>query len=184
MLIAFALEGLTVVRLKGGDPFVFGRGGEELEACRVAGIECHVVPGISAALAAAASAGAPLTHRGAAQAVIFVTGHAKTGEAPDLDWASLARPNQTVVIYMGVSNAGAIAARLIDAGRSLSTPALIVENASREDERHVLVTLAELGDAAKSFSGPALLMIGEAMALAEASVPDYPERILATAVAS
>ena len=184
MLIAFALEGLTVVRLKGGDPFVFGRGGEELEACRAAGIECHVVPGISAALAAAASAGAPLTHRGAAQAVIFVTGHAKAGEAPDLDWASLARPNQTVVIYMGVSNAGAIAARLIDAGRSLSTPALIVENASRADERHVLVTLAELGDAAKSFSGPALLIIGEAMALAEGSAPDYPARILATAVAS
>ena len=166
MLVAFALEGLTVVRLKGGDPFVFGRGGEELEACRAAGIECHVVPGISSALAAAASAGAPLTHRGAAQAVVFVTGHAKAGETPDLDWASLARPNQTVVIYMGVSNAASIAARLVEAGRSLSTPALIVENASRPDERRALVTLAELGEAAKSFSGPALLMIGEAMALA------------------
>ncbi len=166
MLVAFALEGLTVVRLKGGDPFVFGRGGEELEACRAAGIDCHVVPGISSALAAAASAGAPLTHRGAAQAVIFVTGHAKAGETPDLDWASLARPNQTVVIYMGVSNAASIAARLAEAGRSLYTPALIVENASRPDERRALVTLAELGEAAKSFSGPALLMIGEAMALA------------------
>jgi uroporphyrin-III C-methyltransferase len=166
MLVAFALEGLTVVRLKGGDPFVFGRGGEELQACRAAGVECHVVPGISSALAAAASAGAPLTHRGAAQAVVFVTGHAKAGETPDLDWAALARPNQTVVIYMGVSNAASIAARLVEAGRSLSTPALIVENASRPDERRALVTLAELGEAAKSFSGPALLMIGEAMALA------------------
>ena len=177
MLVAFALEGLTVVRLKGGDPFVFGRGGEELEACRAAGIECHVVPGISSALAAAASAGAPLTHRGAAQAVIFVTGHAKAGETPDLDWASLARPNQTVVIYMGVSNAASIAARLVEAGRNVSTPALIVENASRPDERRALVTLAELGEAAKSFSGPALLMIGEAMALAS-SERGLPARIL------
>ncbi len=178
MLVAFALEGLTVIRLKGGDPFVFGRGGEELEACRAAGVECHVVPGVSSALAAAASAGAPLTHRGAAQAVVFVTGHAKAGETPDLDWASLARPNQTVVIYMGVSNAAAIAARLVEAGRSLSTPALIVENASRPDERRALVTLAELGEAAKSFSGPALLMIGEAMALASSSERGLPARIL------
>jgi uroporphyrin-III C-methyltransferase len=178
MLIAFALEGLAVVRLKGGDPFVFGRGGEELEACRAAGVECHVVPGISSGLAAAASAGAPLTHRGAAQAVVFVTGHAKAGETPDLDWSSLARPNQTVVVYMGVSNAAAIAGRLVEAGRSLSTPALIVENASRPDERRALVTLAELGEAAKSFSGPALLMIGEAMALAHASERALPARIL------
>ena len=166
MLIAFALEGLTVVRLKGGDPFVFGRGGEELEACREAGIDCHVVPGISSALAAAASSGAPLTHRGVAQAVIFVTGHAKAGETPDLDWGALARPNQTVVIYMGVSNAPAIAARLIASGRDAATPALIVENASRADERRALVTLGELGETAERFSGPALLMIGEAMALA------------------
>ena len=92
MLVAFALEGLTVVRLKGGDPFVFGRGGEELEACRAAGVSCHVVPGISSALSAAASSGAPLTHRGAAQAVVFVTGHAKAGETPDLDWTA---PRQT-----------------------------------------------------------------------------------------
>ncbi len=166
MLIAFALEGLTVVRLKGGDPFVFGRGGEELEACRAAGVTCRVVPGVSSALAAAASSGAPLTHRGAAQAVVFVTGHAKAGETPDLDWTSLARPNQTVVIYMGVSNAASIAARLIETGRAASTPALIVENASRPDERRAAVTLGELGEAARSFSGPALLMIGEAMALA------------------
>ncbi len=169
MLVAFALEGLTVVRLKGGDPFVFGRGGEELEACRAAGLECHVVPGISAALAAAASSEAPLTHRGAAQAVTFVTGHAKSGERPDLDWPALAKPNQTVVIYMGVSNAAGIAENLAAAGRSLSTPALIVENASRPDERRALVTLGDLGETAKSFSGPALLMIGEAMALADVS---------------
>ncbi|MCW5760029.1 MAG: uroporphyrinogen-III C-methyltransferase, partial [Phenylobacterium sp.] len=97
MLVAFALEGLNVVRLKGGDPFIFGRGGEELEACREAGVECVVIPGVTAALAAAADAGAPLTHRGSAQAVTFVTGHAQNGE-PDLDWESLAKANQTVVI--------------------------------------------------------------------------------------
>ena len=166
MLVAFALEGLAVVRLKGGDPFVFGRGGEELEACRAAGIVCHIVPGISAALAASASAGAPLTHRGAAQAVTFVTGHAKAGEAPDLDWEHLAKANQTVVVYMGLSTAPAIAERLITAGRAPSTPALIVENASRPDERRVLTTLAGVGEVSKAFSGPALLMVGEAMALA------------------
>src|ERR1700677_121076 len=94
MLTAFALDGLTVVRLKGGDPFIFGRGGEEMEACRAAGVDCHVVPGVTAALAAAAGAGAPLTHRGAAQAVTFVTGHAASGGEPDLDWVSLARTNQ------------------------------------------------------------------------------------------
>ncbi len=168
LLVALALEGLTVVRLKGGDPFLFGRGGEELAACREAGVVCHVVPGITAALAASAGAGAPLTHRGSAQAVTFVTGHAAYGE-PNLDWASLARPNQTVVVYMGVSTAGLIAGRLIDAGRAASTPALIVENASRADERRFLTTLAGLAGAAEGLKGPALLMVGEAMAMADVS---------------
>lgn len=166
LLVALALEGLTVVRLKGGDPFLFGRGGEELAACRAAGVECHTVPGVTAALAASASAGAPLTHRGSAQAVTFVTGHAAHGE-PDLDWASLARPNQTVVVYMGVSTAGLIAGRLMGAGRMASTPALIVENASRADERRILTTLAGLAGAAEGLKGPALLMVGEAMAMAD-----------------
>jgi uroporphyrin-III C-methyltransferase len=168
MLVAFALEGLTVVRLKGGDPFVFGRGGEELEACREAGVRCDVIPGVTAALAAAASAGAPLTHRGAAQAVTFVTGHARSGEDPDLDWVALARPNQTVVIYMGLASAASIAGRLIGAGRSGSTPALVVENASLPGERRVPTTLGELAAAVAGLDGPALLMIGEAMALARA----------------
>jgi uroporphyrin-III C-methyltransferase len=168
MLVAFALEGLTVVRLKGGDPFIFGRGGEELEAARVAGVDCHVVPGVTAALAAGASAGAPLTHRGAAQAVTFVTGHAAKGGEPDLDWPALARPNQTVVIYMGLSMAAPIAARLMAAGRAGSVPALIVENASRADERRIVTTLSGLAEAAAALSGPALLIVGEAMALAQA----------------
>ncbi len=171
LLVAFAREGLTVVRLKGGDPFIFGRGGEELEACRAAGIVCHVVPGVTAALAAGAAAGAPLTHRGAAQAVTFVTGHAAAGGEPDLDWASLARPNQTVVIYMGVSTAAAIAARLIAAGRAGSTPALIVEDASLATERRIVTTLSGIGAAAESVAGPALLIVGEAMALARAEGP-------------
>jgi uroporphyrin-III C-methyltransferase len=173
MLVAFALEGLEVVRLKGGDPFIFGRGGEELEACRAAGLECRIVPGVTAALAAGAAAGAPLTHRGSAQAVTFVTGHAAqkahggSGE-PDLDWESLARPNQTVVIYMGLSMAAPIAARLLAAGRDGATPALIVENASRPDERRVTTDLAGLAEAAAALAGPALLIVGEAMALAQA----------------
>ncbi|HEY8617307.1 uroporphyrinogen-III C-methyltransferase [Phenylobacterium sp.] len=166
MLVAFALEGLNVVRLKGGDPFIFGRGGEELEACREAGVACHVVPGVTAALAASASAGAPLTHRGSAQAVTFVTGHAAKGAEPDLDWTSLARPNHTVVIYMGLSMAAPIAARLMAAGRDPATPAMIVENASRADERRVVTTVAGLAEAAAALGGPALLVIGEAMALA------------------
>ena len=170
MLVAFALEGLTVVRLKGGDPFMFGRGGEELEACREAGVECDVVPGVTAALAASAAAGAPLTHRGSAQAVTFVTGHAASGAEPDLDWASLAKANQTVVIYMGVSTAAAIAGRLTGAGRLAATPALIVENASRADERRIVTTLGGLADAAAGLTGPALLIVGEAMALAAASI--------------
>lgn len=167
MLVAFAQEGLKVVRLKGGDPFIFGRGGEELEACREAGVECHVVPGVTAALAAGAGAGAPLTHRGSAQAVTFVTGHAASGREPDLDWESLAKPNQTVVIYMGVSTAAGIAARLIAAGRPGSTPALVVENASRADENRIVTTLAALPAAAEAVAGPALLIVGEAMALAQ-----------------
>jgi uroporphyrin-III C-methyltransferase len=176
LLVALALEGLTVVRLKGGDPFLFGRGGEELAACREAGVDCTVVPGVTAALAASAGSGAPLTHRGAAQAVTFVTGHAapQNGEVgePDLDWTALARPNQTVVVYMGVSTAGLIAERLTAAGRAGSTPALVVENASRADERRILTTLAGLAVAAEGLKGPALLMVGEAMAMADVGSPD------------
>jgi len=176
MLVAFALEGLEVVRLKGGDPFIFGRGGEELEACREAGVECLIVPGVTAALAAGASAGAPLTHRGSAQAVTFVTGHAAKGGEPDLDWESLAKVNQTVVIYMGLSMAAPIAARLTAAGRAGSTPALIVENASRADERRVVTTLAGLAEAAANLDGPALLIVGEAMALAQSGEEGAGER--------
>jgi len=178
MLVAFALEGLTVVRLKGGDPFIFGRGGEELEACREAGIETFIVPGVTAALAAGAAAGAPLTHRGLAQSVTFVTGHAAKGGVPDLDWASLSRPNQTVVIYMGLSMAAPISLRLMAAGREGSTPALVVENASRSNERRILTTLAALGDVAMKVAGPGLLILGEAMELAQVGNAPWPVEAL------
>ncbi len=166
LLVALAREGLEVVRLKGGDPFVFGRGGEELLACRAAGVPCEVIPGITAAQAASALTGAPLTHRGLAQAVTLVTGHAAEGEAPDLDWAALARPNQTVAVYMGLASAAAIAVRLLAAGRASGTPVLLVENASRAAERRVLTPLGELAEAAAGMDGPAVLLIGETAALA------------------
>jgi uroporphyrin-III C-methyltransferase len=169
LLVGLAREGLKVVRLKGGDPFLFGRGGEELEYCRAAGVEAHVVPGVTAALAAAAGAGAPLTHRGLAQAVTFVTGHAASGGEPDLDWASLARTNHTVAVYMGLSTAPRIAERLIAAGRQGSTPVVVVENASLPDERRLLTTLAGLAEAVQGLDGPALLVIGEVAALADAA---------------
>ena len=122
LLVALARQGLNVVRLKGGDPFLFGRGGEEMLAAREAGLECDIVPGVSAGLAASAALQAPITHRGLAQAVTFVTGHAASGAEPDLDWPSLARTNHTVVVYMGVSTAAVLSARLIGAGRAASTP--------------------------------------------------------------
>lgn len=171
LLVGLASEGLNVVRLKGGDPFIFGRGGEELEACRAAGVPCEVIPGITAALAASASAGAPLTHRRSAQAVTFVTGHAAGDSEPDLDWEALARPNHTVVVYMGASTAGRIADRLIAAGRAPGTPALVVFRASRPDEVRCVTTLGALGEAATAESGPALLIVGEAMAEAIALAP-------------
>jgi uroporphyrin-III C-methyltransferase len=169
LLVALAREGLTVVRLKGGDPFLFGRGGEELQVLSAAGVEAHVVPGVTAALAAAAGAGVALTHRGLAQAAVFVTGHAAQGGEPDLDWASLAKTNQTVVVYMGLSTAAGIAARLIAAGRSISTPVLVVENASLANERRIVSTLVRLGDDIQGLDGPALLIIGEVAALANTS---------------
>jgi len=180
LLVALARQGLKVVRLKGGDPFMFGRGGEEQAACREAGIEVHVVPGVTAALAAAAGAGAPLTHRGVAQAVTFVTGHAASGADPDLDWAALGRGNQTLAIYMGVSTAGRIAARLIEAGRSGSTPVAVVENASLQAERRIVSTLAQLESATRGLDGPALLIVGEVASLAQVTSSPFVDTPVAS----
>jgi uroporphyrin-III C-methyltransferase/precorrin-2 dehydrogenase/sirohydrochlorin ferrochelatase len=168
-MIAAARQGRRVVRLKGGDPFIFGRGGEELQALRAAGVETHVVAGITAALGCAAEAGVPLTHRNHAQAVTFVTGHAKDG-APDLDWAALASARHTLVVYMGVETAAQSAAKLIAAGRTPSTPALIIENGATPRVKRVQGTLAALPRliAEAGIEGPAILIIGEVAALADA----------------
>ena len=167
LMIAAANEGKRVVRLKGGDPFIFGRGGEEVEALRDAGIEAQVVPGISSALGCAASAGLPLTHRDHSQSLTFVTGHAKAGGVPDLDWNALARPAQTVVVFMGVGTAPTISEKLINAGRAASTPVAVIENGTRDNEIKVFGTLAELPAMIEraGIKGPALLIIGEVSAI-------------------
>jgi uroporphyrin-III C-methyltransferase / precorrin-2 dehydrogenase / sirohydrochlorin ferrochelatase len=170
-MIASAMSGLRVVRLKGGDPFIFGRGGEEVDAVRAAGIDVSVVPGISAALGCAASALIPLTHRDHAQSLTFVTGHAKAGGVPALDWIGLARGQQTVVVFMGVGTAGVIAERLIEAGRAPQTPVAVIENGTRTDEVKAFGILEELPRliVAHAILGPALLIIGDVAALA----PEY-----------
>ena len=168
-MIALAREGKIVVRLKGGDPFVFGRGGEELDAVRAAGVPVFVTPGVTAATGCAAAAGMALTHRDYAQAVTFVTGHAKGEADPDLDWAALAALKNTLVVYMGVSKAGIIARNLIDHGRAAATPAAVIENGTRADQK---VVKGALGDLARliergGIEGPAILVIGEVAALAD-----------------
>lgn len=167
LMIAAARAGKQVVRLKGGDPFVFGRGGEEVEALRAAGIAVEVVPGISAAMGCAAAAQIPLTHRDMAQAVTFVTGHAALGEEPDLDWDALARGNQTVVVFMGVGAADAIQMRLIAAGRDPLTPVAVIENGTRANEKRAYGMLGELSGVIQTngILGPALLVIGDVTAL-------------------
>lgn len=167
LMIKEARAGHRVVRLKGGDPFVFGRGGEELEAVRAAGIEAVVVPGITAALACAASTGLPLTHRDHAQAVTFVTGQPKPG-GQGADWVRLAAPNHTLAVYMGAGQAEQIASSLIAAGRDGATPVAVVENGSRPEQRTFKGRLDGLAAlvARMDLTGPALLFVGETAALA------------------
>ena len=168
LLLEQARLGKRVVRLKGGDPFVFGRGGEEVEALRAAGIEVHIVPGITAALGCAASSGVPLTHRDYAQSVTFITGHSRDGDHSNplmLDWSALSAPNHTLVVYMGVATAREIAGRLMRHGRASDTPVLIIENGTRPDERRTPATLATLEAAVAAVTGPALLIVGEVAAL-------------------
>ena len=166
-LVALARAGKNVVRLKGGDPFVFGRGGEEIEALIAAGVAVEVVPGVTAALGCAASAGIPLTHRDHAQACVFVTGHTKDGELT-LDWPMLARPRQTVVIYMGAESLSPIARQLLQHGLAPRTPVALIENGTTDRERRVVGTLATIERQAMrvQLSGPTLFMIGEVVGLA------------------
>lgn len=168
LLVRLAQAGRRVVRLKGGDPFVFGRGGEEVEELAGAGIPFEVVPGITAACGVAAYAGIPLTHRDHAQSVVFATGHAKPGGS-DADWTALARSRQTAVIYMGVGALADICARLINHGRAPDTPAALVENGTTAAQRTVAGTLASLPAIATAAQvrPPALLIVGEVVALAE-----------------
>lgn len=162
ILVEQAKLGRRVVRLKGGDSFIFGRGGEEAEAVRAAGIEVHVTPGVSAALAAGANAQIPLTHRDAAQAVTFVTGRPKTG-GPALDYDALAAVTHTLVVYMGVATAATLSRRLIEAGRPAGTPVAVVENASLPAQRTIFTTLEDLAPALsrETMTGPAAIVIGD-----------------------
>jgi len=167
LMLEHARAGRRVVRLKGGDPFVFGRGGEELEFLAAHGIPFEVVPGITAALACGAYAGVPLTHRDHSQSLRLVTAHC--GESLDtLDWVALAQERQTVAFYMGVAGLAAIGARLRQHGREATTPVAIIENGSRPDQRVTLATLDALEDIAAcgGIQSPALLVLGEVAALA------------------
>ena len=167
LMLRYARGGLRVVRLKGGDPFVFGRGGEELEFLRAHGIAFRVVPGITAAVACAAYAGIPLTHRDHAQSVRLTTAHCRDS-VDDVDWESLARERQTLAVYMGVAALEHLRERLLAAGRAPSTPFALIENGSRPEQRVVTGTLDDLPDTARvhGVASPALLVLGEVAALA------------------
>jgi len=164
MLVRLAQEGKRVLRLKGGDPFMFGRGGEEIQALAEHGIPFQVIPGVTAATGSAAYAGIPLTHRDHAQSCVFVTGHAKDGE-PDLNWTQLTQSNQTVVIYMGLTQLPGIVAGLLAHGARPDIPAAVVENGTRPGQKVTTSTLKELPDAAKDAVSPALVIIGDVVLL-------------------
>jgi uroporphyrinogen III methyltransferase / synthase len=171
LLVRLAREGKRVVRLKGGDPFVFGRGGEEAEALAAAGVRFEVVPGVTAGVAAPAYAGIPVTHRDAASAVAFVTGHEDPGKLESaLDWEALARFPGTLVLYMGVRNLARIAERLIAAGRDADEPAAVVERGTLPGQRTVTSTLARIPDAAREadLQAPAVTVVGPVAGLREA----------------
>ncbi len=165
-LVELARAGRSVVRLKGGDPFVFGRGGEEAEALREAGVEFEVVPGVTAGVAAPAYAGIPVTHREDASAVAFVTGHEDpVKEESALDWGALAAFPGTLVLYMGVKRLAANAAALVAAGRPAEEPAAVVERGTMDGQRTVVATLGSIAEAVEreGIAAPAIVVIGDAV---------------------
>jgi uroporphyrin-III C-methyltransferase len=166
-LIGLAREGNRVVRLKGGDPLVFGRGGEEALALAAAGIRFRIVPGISAGIGGAAAAGIPVTHRGLAHSVAFVTGHDAKGELPDLDWSALARGADVLVLYMALRQIGAIAACLRAVGRRADEPVAFVTEATTPRQRVTITTLADAERCAAAIPShaPTLIIIGPVVAL-------------------
>jgi uroporphyrin-III C-methyltransferase len=168
LLIELARDGRSVVRLKGGDPFIFGRGGEELEALANAGIPFEVVPGVTAASGVSCYTGIPLTHRDHAQACVFVTGHLRDGSV-NLDWPALARPRQTVVIYMGLAALPEISRQLIAHGLPESTAAAVVEQGTTPRQRVVAGTLSTLPTLASEYGlkPPCLIVIGSVVSLHE-----------------
>lgn len=165
-LAGYARKGLRVLRLKGGDPFVFGRGGEEALALVKAGIPFRVVPGVTAGIGGIAYAGIPATHRDTNQALTFVTGTSVNGRAPELDWHSIAKGSPTIVVYMARRHAGEIAAHLMAAGRNPGEAVAIVSNATMQDQLTQITDLAHLGQAAAEAETPAIIVIGENVRLA------------------
>ena len=166
LLVDLARENLSVVRLKGGDPFIFGRGGEELETLVASGIPFEVIPGVTAAAGCAAYAGFPLTHRDHAQSLTFVTGHLKDGTV-NLDWPALARPKQTVVFYMGIGAVNEICRQMINHGLPSMTPAAVVRNGTQPDQQTLLATLGTLPSRMAEFGikPPALIVVGSVVNL-------------------
>ncbi len=168
ILVREARAGLAVVRLKGGDPFIFGRGGEEVEACRAAGVPVEIIPGISAAIGGAAEAMLPLTHRDASSAVTFVAGQCKG--LTDQNWAGLAGKDRTLVIYMGVATAPEIAEKLIADGISPETPVAVLERVTRGDSRALRTLLTDLGAmiARENVRSPAIIVVGDVVLKSDA----------------
>ena len=170
LLVSLGRKGESIVRLKGGDPFVFGRGGEEALALAAAGIAFEVVPGITTAQGCAASCKVPLTHRSVASGLRFITGHCQGDAKLDFDWHGLADETTTVVVYMGLANIGEIAGNLIAHGRNPSTPVLAVTRATRRDEQRLFSTLRRVGSDASTagLASPTIFIIGKVVSLAHA----------------
>ncbi len=164
-LIQLARQGLKVVRLKGGDPLVFGRGGEEALALVAAGVPFRIVPGISAGIGGTASAGIPVTHRGLSRSVAFATGHDSSGDLSDIDWASLSRGVEVLVLYMAQRQTGAIAERLMAAGRAPDEAVALISDATTPRQSVAITTLAEAARAVTTAGAPLLIVIGPVVAL-------------------